>query len=105
MAVELQPEQTTSTHHIYGRIARNTLIYLIAQLVSWVVSFLSVSVIPRTLGETACGELAVLGAAFGPVAALFGFGLEPHLMQAIGRDRSEAERLLGGCIGLRITLQ
>jgi O-antigen/teichoic acid export membrane protein len=107
MAVQLQPEQTqtSSNHQVYGRIARNTLIYLSAQLASWVISFLSISIIPRTLGETSCGELAVIGCAFGPVAAAFGFGLEQHLMQAIGWDPSQTERLLGGCIGLRLVLQ
>ncbi len=37
------------------RVARNAGIYLIAQLVSWCVTFVGLSIVPRALGEQVNG--------------------------------------------------
>src|SRR5579883_1316690 len=88
----------------YRRTAKNAGIYLGAQIISWAVSLLTISIIPRTLGETATGQLAVLGAAFGPGGALLGMGLENHLTREVGRSPLQAEPLIRACFGLRLCM-
>ena len=88
----------------YGGIAKNTSFYFIAQVATWITSFLTISLIPRRIGETGMGQLALLSAAFSPVGALLWLGLESYLTKEIARDARTSERLLRACIGLRIAL-
>ncbi len=95
-----EPAKTVS----YKRIAENASFYMLSQIAGWVISFLTISIIPRALGETAVGELAVLGAAFMPLGTILGCGLESILVKEVGRNPNQAERLLRACIGLRLAL-
>ncbi len=59
----------------HERVAKNTLIYIVGQLVSWAMTLLSVSIIPRRLGETGMGQLAIAGTTVGAVANMMMLGL------------------------------
>jgi O-antigen/teichoic acid export membrane protein len=87
-----------------GNVHRNFVIYLIGQLLTWTVTFISVSVIPRILGEANSGKLVVAAAATGLPVRLLLLGIDGHIMTEIGRDIRNAPRLLGGLLGLRIAL-
>ena len=55
-----EPPDQTSGSHSHGRVARNAGIYFIAQIVSWLVTFATLSIIPRALGKTGVGQLSPL---------------------------------------------
>ena len=86
------------------RVARNAWIYLLSQVVSWAVTLISVSIVPRRLGEQSMGELATVAAVAGIVGSLFSFGIEPFLIKEIGRDRRLSERLTRAAIGLHLCI-
>jgi O-antigen/teichoic acid export membrane protein len=100
MAAEAQPQVQVPVSS--QRVAGNAVIYLMAQVLSWAVTFLSLSIIPRHLGETAMGQLAVASTAVGTVATLLRLGIEAHVMTEVGRDRQRAALLLGATEGLRL---
>lgn len=100
MATEAKPQaQVSVSHH---RVAGNAVIYFTAQILSWAVTFLSLSIIPRHLGETAMGQLAVAGTAVGTVATLLRLGIEAHVMTEVGRNHQQSAILLGATVGLRL---
>jgi O-antigen/teichoic acid export membrane protein len=86
----------------HGRVARNAVTYLAGQLLSWSVTFVTVSIIPRRLGETGMGQLAVAGAVVGTVSSIYSLSVEQYLMTEVGRDRTQTERLLRALWGLRL---
>ena len=84
------------------RVVKNAMIYMVAQLLSWAVAFFSISVIPRRLGEVACGQAAIAGTAVGSVATLLTLSIDQFLNVEIGRDPRQAERLIRATMGLRL---
>lgn len=87
-----------------GRIARNAVIYLIGQTLSWSVALLTVSVIPRTLGKEALGDLALAQTPIAMIASTLALAFEPYLYTEIGRDRTQTTRLVAATYGLRLLL-
>jgi polysaccharide transporter, PST family len=85
-------------------VARNASVYLVAQVLSWAVSFAYVSILPRLLAERVWGELAVVTSAIAATTGLFILGVDSYLVKEIGRDQSNAERLLGAALALRALL-
>jgi O-antigen/teichoic acid export membrane protein len=98
-AAQAIPPDTIS----HERVAKNAVIYGVAQLLSWCVSFFSISLIPRYLGETATGQLAIAGVAVGTVSNAVGFSVEQYLVAEIGRAPGQTERVLRAALGLRLT--
>ena len=86
------------------RVAKNAVIYLLSQLASWVVTFASVSAIPRLLGKQALGQLAIADTVVTTVVTFGCLSIEQYLIVEIGRNRNETERLLRATLGLRIAL-
>ena len=84
------------------RVVKNAMIYMAAQLLSWAVAILSVSLIPRRLGEVGTGQMNVAGQAVMTVAPLLTLSVDQYLNVEVGRDPSQAERLLRATIGLRL---
>lgn len=97
-------EHPSTLDRPYGRVARNTVVYFLGQVLTWGITFVSLSIVPRALGERGMGELAVAGAAVGTVASIMGLSVEAYLTKEIGRDRDQAERLLRATLGLRILM-
>lgn len=99
-------EATTETarHSTQARVSRNALSYGLAQLLSWSVTFLTISIIPRALGKDVLGDLTLAQAPIGLIAGGLMLSLEQYLYVEIGRDRSQTERLLGATFGLRLCL-
>jgi O-antigen/teichoic acid export membrane protein len=91
------PEETTNR-----RVATNAVVYFAGQCVSWVVTFLTLSLIPRKLGEAAWGQLAAIGSSAVVMGTVFMFGMEGFLVAAIGRDRTSSERLVRVVIAIRL---
>ena len=88
----------------HERVAKNTLIYIVGQLVSWAMTLLSVSIIPRRLGETGMGQLAIAGTTVGAVANMMMLGLDGFISAEIGRNRPASERIVQAFMGLRLCL-
>lgn len=88
----------------HDRVAKNTLIYMAGQLLSWVMTFLSVSIIPRRLGESNIGHLAIAATAVGAVANMLMLGLDGFISAEIGRNKGQSERIVQAFLGLRLSL-
>ncbi len=102
MSAELSMEAVPQSGQ--GKVAKNAIIYLFAQLISWSVSFLAISIIPRRLGETAMGELALAQTLVSTVSGTLMLSIDPYLVAEVGRDQLNAERLLNAALGLRLLL-
>lgn len=96
--------RTTTVESSHGRVAKNAIIYFIGQLLSWSVTFLTVSIIPRTLGEQAMGELAIATTMATTIAGALKLSMDSWLTAEVGRNRQDAERLISLLFGLRICL-
>jgi hypothetical protein len=102
MAAQIQPDETpTLSHH---KIARNASIYFVGQVATWLVNIVTLSIIPRTLGERAMGELAFAMSTVMTIQLLLMLGGEMFMTKEVGRDREEAARLIGALLGLRLAL-
>jgi O-antigen/teichoic acid export membrane protein len=93
-----QPIQNT------GRVAKNASIYLVSQIITWLVTFVSVSYIPRHIGARGSGEMWLAYGTLLTMLAFFQLGIDPFLAKEIGRDNRQTERLLGATIALRLLL-
>jgi O-antigen/teichoic acid export membrane protein len=87
-----------------ARVAKNAAIYLVGQTVSWAATFLSISIIPRYLGEAAMGQLAIASATIGTISTFLVLGMDNYLTTEIARDHTNSERLLRASLGLRLTI-
>ncbi|MCC6728086.1 MAG: oligosaccharide flippase family protein [Chthonomonadales bacterium] len=85
----------------HSRVASNAVIYLLGQLLSWSVTFVTVSIIPRRLGETGYGQLMVASTAVGTVSSILALSIEQHVMTEVGRDHRRAAHMVGALWGLR----
>ena len=86
------------------RVAKNASIYLVSQFVTWLVTFVSIAIIPRLLGAATLGKLAYVGTLFGLIMMFFQFGIDSYLIKEIGRDARKTERLLRATLGLRLAV-
>lgn len=87
-----------------GRVAGNAAIYLAGQTLSWAATLVTMTLIPRQLGESAMGEYAVVGATISTASALLSCGIEQYLITEIGRSRHRTEALLRATFGLRLVM-
>jgi O-antigen/teichoic acid export membrane protein len=85
-------------------VAKNSLIYLLGQCLTWSVTLVALTIIPRRLGETAMGQIAFAGTVVGTVFQFLCLSIESFLTTEVGRDRREAERLIQAVLGLRLVL-
>lgn len=102
MALDALPVDEGGTSN--RRVAKNSLIYLLGQLLTWSVTLVAITVIPRRLGEASMGQLTVAGTVVGTVIQFLSFSIESYLTTEVGRDRREAQRLVQALLGLRLTL-
>jgi len=86
------------------RVARNVLVTLATQLVSWGLTFAVTLYLPRYVGDAGLGKLAFAAsfiAVFGMVVPL---GTSTFLVKEIARDRSRTGELLLAALILRVPL-
>ena len=86
------------------RVAKNASIYLASQLVTWLVTFVSIAIIPRLLGAATLGKLAFVGNLYGTAMVFFQFGIDSYLIKEIGRDERQTESLMRATFGLRLVV-
>ncbi len=102
MVIENAAEAPVSSNK--KRVAKNASIYLVSQIVTWLVTFVSIAVVPRLLGTAALGKLTYIGVIFGTVMNFFQFGIDPFIIKEVGRDSAQTERLLRATFGLRLVV-
>lgn len=102
MVVDPQPQAVETDSQ--GRVAKNAIIYFLGQLLSWSVTFLTISLIPRRIGEMGMGQLGVATTVVTTVSNLFALSIDSFLTAEIGRDRRLAERYIRALFGLRLLL-
>lgn len=86
------------------RIAKNAGLMMGSQLITWALAFLIAIFLPRYLGATALGQLAIAFSVWMIVSVLLNFGMDTHLIKSIARDHAQASRLLGISIVIRCGL-
>ncbi|MCS6777626.1 MAG: oligosaccharide flippase family protein [Chloroherpetonaceae bacterium] len=87
-----------------SRVARNAAIYFFGQIFTWLINIVTISIIPRALGETAMGQFAFAMTTASTVQTLLTLGGDNFLTKEVGRDRNLSAQLLSGLFGLRIFL-
>src|SRR5258706_14673247 len=92
----------SETHR--SNITKNTLIYLIAQSISWLVSIVYVSVIWRKMGDMSTGQLALAGTTTGTLFGLLSLGSETYLVKEVGRTKEQSATIVGAVLGLRLVV-
>jgi O-antigen/teichoic acid export membrane protein len=85
-------------------VARNVLVTLATQLISWALTFAVTLYLPRYVGDAGLGKLAFAGS----IVAIFGvfvpLGTSTVLVKEIARDRSRTGELLLAAMLLRVLL-
>jgi O-antigen/teichoic acid export membrane protein len=100
LAIHTESESSPAISH--QKVAKNTIVYLLGQIVSWCVTFLTVSIIPRRIGEEGMGQLAVAASITNAVGAIFALGIDSYLVAEIGRSRDQADRLVRSLWAFRL---
>lgn len=96
-----QSVQTTASG-IKGKVAKNAIVMFAAQIISWIATIISISIIPRTVGEVGMGNVATITIYTGFMCGFLTFSIDTYLTKEIGKDRSASERLVNASIGLRL---
>ena len=87
-----------------GRVARNVLVTLATQLISWGLTFAVMLYLPRYVGDTGLGNLA-FAASFVVIFGVFvPLGTSTVLVREIARDHDRAGELLTAALLLRLPL-
>lgn len=78
-----------------GRIVKNIRVMLVGQLITWAISFVWIIYLPRYLGATDMGRLAIALAIWAVMSSLINTGTATHLTKEVARAPEKAEELLG----------
>lgn len=89
-------------HTLTGKIARNTLVQIAGKAAGLVASVLTIALITRGLGSTGFGHYATVLALLQVAAAVADLGLQMTAVQLLSRPGSDAGRMLGNLLGLRL---
>jgi len=86
------------------RIAKNTAMLLIGQVVSNILSLILIVFIARYLGDIGLGQYSFALSFAGLFALFAGLGLDPFVVREVARDRKRADFFLGNLSVLRLIL-
>lgn len=86
------------------RVGQNIGVLAGAQLITWTMTLLWTLVVPRALGPSGMGTLLAAWAVVAIFGLVLGLGTRNYLVRESVVDRSEAPRLIGTAIVLRIAL-
>ena len=78
-----------------GRIVKNIWVMLVGQLITWAITFVGIIYIPRYLGATDWGRLAIAVAIWSIMSSIINTGTATHLTKEVARSPEKAEELLG----------
>ncbi len=87
-----------------GRVARNVLVTLATQLISWGLTFAVMLYLPRYVGDTGLGNLAFADSFVVIFGVFVPLGTSTVLVREIARDRERAGELLTAALLLRLPL-
>ncbi len=100
---EIMSDEVISDKHISReQVATNAVVYSISQLLTWFGSFLTLSIVPRYLGDVVWGQLAIAGTVVATVATVLNFSIEKFLVAEIARSGAESEEVVQATIGFRL---
>ncbi len=85
-------------------IAKNAGALLISQLATWLLSFVLTIFLPRFLGSTAMGKLALASSLWAIGTIIVTFGMDTFLTKEIARNPARASELFGSSFLLRIAM-
>lgn len=86
------------------RVARNVLVTLATQLISWGLTFAVMLYLPRYVGDTGLGKLAFAASFMAIFGVLVPLGTSTLLVKEIARDRSRTGELLLAALLLRVPM-
>lgn len=84
------------------RIAKNVIVTVLTQLISWALTFTLTLYLPRYVGDTGLGKLAFAEAFVGLFGVLAPLGTSPVLVREVARDRRQTGVLLVSAVLLRL---
>lgn len=87
-----------------GRVARNVLVTLATQLISWGLTFAVMLYLPRYVGDTGLGNLAFASSFVLIFSVFVPLGTSTVLVREIARDHAQAGPLLTAALLLRLPL-
>ena len=78
-----------------GRILNNIKVMLVGQLITWAISFVWIIYLPRYIGATDMGRLAIAAAIWSVMSSIINTGTATHLTKEIARFPEKAPEFLG----------
>ena len=87
-----------------GRIVKNIWVMLVGQLITWAITFVGIIYIPRYLGATDWGRLAIAVAIWSIMSSIINTGTATHLTKEVARSPEKAEELLGTVLIQRLVI-
>lgn len=82
-------------------IAKNMGAMMASQLVTWSLSFILAIFLPRYLGASVLGEIAVANSIWAIAGVLISFGMDTHLTKMVARNPEHTSSLLGTSLAIR----
>ncbi len=105
MSAETLPDTGSPAQEGTGqRVAKNAIVYLLSQLITWGITICVIAIQPRLIGETGIGQLRIANTVVITVVTFACLSIEQFLVVEIGRNRKETERLACAAMGLRVAL-
>jgi O-antigen/teichoic acid export membrane protein len=83
-------------------VARNASYYFISQVLSWCVTFFSISLIPRRLGEEIVGGFNLVSITVSSLVTVFLCGVDQFVVTEVARDRDSGGRRVGNLVAFRL---
>jgi O-antigen/teichoic acid export membrane protein len=86
------------------RIVNNIRVMLVGQLITWGITLISIVYLPRYLGATDWGRLAIALAIWAVMSSIINTGTATHLTKEVARAPEKAEELLGTVLIQRLII-
>ncbi len=86
------------------RIVKNIWVLLVGQLITWGISFVAIVYLPRYVGATDWGRLAIALAIWAVMSSIINTGTGTHLTKEVARAPEKAEELLGTVLIQRLII-
>jgi O-antigen/teichoic acid export membrane protein len=102
MATSERTEQASEAS--LSRVGRNTGILFVTQLTTWVIGALVMATVPRIIGPTAVGELAVAGSLWAIAGVFITFGTGTVITLGAANEPEAAGRMVGPALRLQLTM-
>ena len=102
MISEQTPEEAPISNT--SMVIKNTGIYVIGSLLSWLFILAHIIIAPRYFGPTVWGQYNIGWAAATLLTSQLGFCIENYLVVSIGKKRERAESMLRATVGLRLAM-